>query len=288
MSDIPPGLVGVPAREWMWTWAAADLLNLQAVLPLGSLTRVLSNGWSVARKRDQLASDMLQAGMRWLMFLDTDQTFRLDIVHRLWATSEQTGAGIVAAPVTGRNRQDVRAGTVNAFRLDAGYRAPDPLNLADDADWRKAAEQVRAEEIDRSGEALEVDLVMTGATLFRREVFEAVTGPPWFIASRHVAPGAAEDVNFSYRARDAGVKQVIDPSVRVGHLDLFDFQVEDAAEWSRAYAERQVVGWTASGSCGEPLGCDRSRGGGSNDHPERCAMPEDSSKPQRGVNPKCR
>jgi putative transposase len=181
-------------------------------------------------ERNEIVEAMLRgASWRWLMFLDSDQTFPEDIIHRLWATSEETGAGIAAAPVTGRHRADAFSfGWVNAIHLDPGFEADDPMNLTDDPTWLEHATYVHAREIDRDGEPFEVDLAMTGATLFRQEVFEAVDGPPWFIPSRQESPGGCEDVNFAYRAREAGVKQIVDPRVKVGHVGPIAFGVEDA------------------------------------------------------------
>lgn len=238
--DVPPGLIGLPAGPWMWTQAVESFLRLQFAAPPGSRTMLIGNRWDVARKRNEIVEALLRGQMwRWLLFLDSDQTFPEGIIHRLWETSEETGAGIVAAPVAGRERNAVFSfGWVNAFHLDPGFEADDPMNLADDPTSHDSATQVRADDIDRDGEPFEVDMAMTGATLFRREVFEAVEGPPWFIPSRYRAPGGKEDVNFAYRAREAGVKQVVDPRIQVGHVGPMCFTVEDAQMANRAAEPR--------------------------------------------------
>lgn len=228
--NVPPGLVGVPAREWIWTESVASFFDLQ--LPPSSHVELIPGSLPVPEKRDELARMLLQVHhWRWLLFLDSDQTFPPDVAARLWGTARRTDAGIVAAPVTRRRKESVqRVGTVNAWHLDAppGWEPEDPTRVGDDPKLRDYTRAVHAREIDPDGDPFPVDLVGAGATLIRREVVEALEGPPYFPPSLHVQPGHQEDVNFVFRARRAGFGVVVDPGVRVGHVGPCAFQVEDA------------------------------------------------------------
>lgn len=225
-----PGLVGTPVREQVWAPAFESFLALQ--LPAGSHVQVVPGPRPVPEKRDWIAELLLKVEVwKWLLFLDSDQTFRPDVAERLWATSEATGAGIVAAPVTRRSKRAVRmGGRVNAWRLPDGFEPETPERIGDDPGLRDALEPVYAREIDRDGDPFEVDLVGAGVTLIRRGVLEALDGPPWFPPSRTAQPGLGEDINGVYRARRAGVRVMVDPSVRVGHVGPYAYEVEDGRD----------------------------------------------------------
>lgn len=228
----PPGLIGTPAQEMVWTESFESFLRLRP--PAGSHVQVESGLEPLPEKRDELAELCLEVPRwRWLLFLDSDQTFPCDVAQRLWRTAEETGAGVVAAPVVRRSKwAALVAGGINAWRLPDSFRAEDPANIGDDPNLRDDAEQLYAPEIDRDGEPFDVDLVGAGVTLIRREVLEAVEGPPWFPPSRVEQPGKCEDINFVHRAKLAGFRVVVDPRVRVGHVGPCAYEVEDAARGS--------------------------------------------------------
>lgn len=216
--NAPPGLVGVPTKEWLWVEAVECLVALRP--PAGSSLALRAGGSSVAYKREKLARAVLsRRGFRWLLFLDADMTFPPDVAQRLLAVD----ADIAAAPTTTRAASNLR---LTQARFGGPLPEPvDPLRPTDRDDFPSLP--IDPLRIDPDGAPFPVDLTGMAATLIHRRVFEGLDGP-WFVPNERTRPGIGEDYNFCTRVRQAGFTIKVHPSVEVGHVGARAYGLRDA------------------------------------------------------------
>lgn len=226
-SEHPPGLIAVPAKDWMWTESAISLHHAANAAPEGSEIK-FALGWStIAKKRNKLARYALDEGFEWVLCADADMELPEDAVARLLSVE---GADLVTAACTGRRPVDaVRVAAADVKRRgtpedDLGPCTSDPhLRL----------KTVPAYRMQRASGPFEVDMAGTACLLIRRRVLEALE-EPWFVARED---GTGSDYNFTLRATDAGFRLLMEPSVRPGHLGASPHQLSDARD-----AEQTVPG----------------------------------------------
>jgi GT2 family glycosyltransferase len=219
MSDVPPGLVGVPAVAWMWTPAACAFMELGRALPKGSRIAFEASGCTLAAKRNRLVQKLLdRSDHEWLLFVDSDQTPPPDALERLWAL----GSPLASAVIVSRFGPGDTERKVMVTRMAKRGMPTDPLRPASsDPDIRY--ENATAASVARASRPFKADAAGCGCLLVRRAVFEALEAP-WFAAQED---GCMEDTNFTLRATDAGFRLLVDPMLRVGHLGLKAWTVED-------------------------------------------------------------
>lgn len=218
MSNLPPGLLVVPALELMYSQAAAALMRLSANLPAGSAVYVAAGDGrsTIAAKRNHAASLLLAQppAFEWLCMVDSDMTPPPDAVLRLLEAPE--GVGVSGALYKGRRPP---------FKYEAartlleGWGAVDPLAPTDRPGHKMHF--LSEDEVAGAGRWLDVDAVGFGCVVIRRAVLERLT-PPRFVPSRRTPFDwdTGEDFNFCIRARDAGFGVVVDTHLRAGHLGL--------------------------------------------------------------------
>src|SRR2546427_747747 len=91
----PPGLVAMPALDWMWTQTAVALRGLE--LPPGSALTVLHGATAVAAKRNALVERFLaKPELAWLLFLDADMVFPSHTIRRLLNSNVDVVSGFFA------------------------------------------------------------------------------------------------------------------------------------------------------------------------------------------------
>jgi hypothetical protein len=180
-----PGLIAVPAREWLWTESAIAIYNLER--PRGSLVMWQPGGATLDLKRNTLVQEFLaRPELQWCFFCDTDMTPPPDTISRLLATD----LDIVGAACCGR---------VPPFPSEWG--TIDPVTG-------------RGKSGGMSGELEEVEWVGAGALLIRRNVLERMASP-WFVE----IPGwANNDVGFCRGARATGFRIFVDQRIVVGQI----------------------------------------------------------------------
>lgn len=124
----------------------------------------------------------------WLLFLDSDMEFGPDIFSRLVKHADQ---------------KTIVGGLYMSFNRHNRDSAPmmSDMNLGLIRQWKK-------------GELLEVGACATGAMLIHRKVFEAVP-KPWFGYEND--PPRGEDFFFCVKARQHGIRVVVDTSTVLGH-----------------------------------------------------------------------
>lgn len=203
VEDFPPGIVGVPVEDWMWSDAAWALQQL--ALPPRSRHIWSRGGSTIASKRNHIVGRFLEdPDAEWLLFVDSDQTPPRVAALQLLSVGE----GIVSGLIFGR---------VPPHLPCCGHT---------DADGRASPLQKIS---PRTTPIVEVDWVGAGCILIRRRVLEALE-EPYF---EHTEPGAGEDTYFCRKAREAGFNLYVDTRLDVGHIGSTAVDADYARTWYR-------------------------------------------------------
>lgn len=137
-----------------------------------------------------------------ILFMDTDQTYPVDAIAKMLSLAD-AGHPIV--------------GTV-VYRRYPDY---DPLcfRFGDGGLLKVPDKEIFSDEV------IEVDATGAGCILFDMEVFKNVP-EPWFfdINKRLGKKGPGEDIGFCMKCRQAGYPIVVDTSIKIGHLTLFEIE----------------------------------------------------------------
>lgn len=185
----PPGMVAMPALDWMYTGVARCLRELE--VPPGSQVFVGSGSTAVVEKRNTLVAKFLEARpkLAWLLFLDADTLFPPGTVRHLLKWEKDVVSGVY---VYKDQRYDYRP------VADAGRDVP--------------RNEMRG--------LIEVQSVGAGCLMIRRRVVEELVARPWFEANLE---DVGEDVAFCRKVREAGGKVWLDAEFVVGHIGPFAF-----------------------------------------------------------------
>lgn len=161
----------------------------------------------VTRARNEMAAWYLKTRFDCHLWIDADIEFSVEDVGKLWNLC-QNGADIAVASYS--------------------MKLPDkPLSA-----W-KGGKLVRIEDCPK--EPFEVDYAGTGFFMVTRRVYERLSkttktyeGPDGRVAAFFMTPVhddgfESEDYHFCRRAREAGFKITMDPSIRLGHIGQFRY-----------------------------------------------------------------
>lgn len=152
---------------------------------------------NIATIRNHLVRQAMEADCTHLLMMDTDQTYPIDLIVRLFSHKKKV---------------------VHA-KVHRGYEPFDPIlmrgnkddgyTLIDDKEWA-------------DGGLVEVDAIGSGCVLYDMDVFLDVEFP-WFEnlpAKNDTRTG--EDIGLCHKIRAAGYKIYVDCDVDVGHLKLLE------------------------------------------------------------------
>lgn len=167
----------------------------------------------VSRARNLLVKDLLESDCTDLLFIDADINFEPDSILRLMAWASDPKKGIVA-------------GVPRTRKTDKVYIAT--LDQDEDGVTINGAGLVRAKR------------VATAFMMVRREVFETLVNnhPEWnyhdvntnrqlnAVFDFQVTPEGymGEDFLFCDRAREAGFEVWIDPTIKLGHMGVQEYE----------------------------------------------------------------
>jgi len=146
---------------------------------------------SLADARNSLIEQAQEEGAKYLLMLDTDQTYPADTLEKMLS-----------------HRVDICG-----VRVHRRWMPFDPIFLRGDIG---SYENVSDEEA-YSGDLIEIDATGTGCLLFNMEVFDKVEYP-WFKFGKKDGKPIGEDIYFCSKARAAGLRIFVDTSIEVGHL----------------------------------------------------------------------
>ncbi len=187
LADFPPGLVAIPATDWMWTDSANAFVFLTSGLPPGSALRFGRQSSSPAWNRNTLTEDFLRDapahGWEWILFVDSDMVVPPVAMVRLLSHN----VDVVGALYFSRREPLV----------------PEFARFADDPRWLPEDSPLKS-----------VQWVGAGCLLVRRRVFEEMPYPWW----EHPNPGEGEDILFSKKVRALGIPVHCDIAFSVGHV----------------------------------------------------------------------
>ncbi len=179
-------LIGIPLAGPMIYWrAVASWLELDRPFPTDLS---VFQGALIDRARNHLVDQMLQHPLRptHLFFLDSDIVPAADTLTRLLA-----------------HRQPIVSGL---------YRKRTPPHEVMAITHPPTPSLTLREGVQR------VDFVGAGCLLIERRVFEKIR-PPWFAGEWRGKNHLSEDFYFCEKARKAGFKIWLDPSVRPLHIE---------------------------------------------------------------------
>jgi len=176
----------------------------------------------VSRARNLIAEDFLQSDCTDLMFIDSDINFNADDIFRLMAWLDNPKYGIVAGIPVARKKGQVFISTLDSDE--------------DGSIYMNAFGLVRAKR------------VATAFMLIKREVFEKLNAnhPEWnyiddrswegniksFFDFESTPEGyIGEDYVFCDRVRNEGYEVWIDPTIKLGHMGIHEFEGSFGEDW---------------------------------------------------------
>lgn len=185
-ADFPPGLVAIPAMDWMYTDCANAFVFLPQGFPPGSALRFGREMANPAWNRNKLTEDFLRDapshGWEWILYIDSDMLPPPVTVVRLLSHD----VDVVGALYYSRREPFI----------------PEFSRFADEPRW-EGKKEIRS-----------VDWVGAGCLLVARTVLERMPYP-WF---EHPNPGEGEDILFSRKVRALGIPVHVDIALSVGHV----------------------------------------------------------------------
>lgn len=167
--------------------------------------------------RDSAVALARQEGHSHILFLDGDMVWPTDLLQRILAHHDK---GIVGglyclkqapySPVALRDHHRKDGSQVDQFHFTLEYET----------------------------DLVEVDVLGMGCTLVPTAVFDAIGERPWFEYKNDDAgwPRVTEDVPFCLKAKAAGYKVYLDPTIKCGHVTS---QVIDE-RWHKRYQASQA------------------------------------------------
>ncbi len=183
-------------------------MELKEVLHHTGLIHEWNIGWNeslITRARNEMTAEFLKTDYSHMMWLDADIEFTAEHVAALWNLQADIAVGVYA--MKKRDKQ---------------------WNAA----WKDGA---LVKDLDQFPGPIEVDYAGTGFMLINRRVIEALAvtaesyeGPNGRVPALYMTPVhndgfESEDYHFCRKAREAGFKVMMDPSVRLGHLGQYRY-----------------------------------------------------------------
>ncbi len=213
-----------------WPWVPREFFTtvLSMVMPANSRDmrrcgvdsyRVLvDKSFPLDLSRNRLVAKALELGATHVLFLDADMTFPAGLLQKLL----ENDADICGALYF--KRTPPFAPTPSHFGAGGDPQMLSPVTLPDEPG------------------IVECDVVGMGATLIRREVFEALE-KPWFYYEPYRPTGemiVTEDVPFCRNAKNAGFEIVCDTRITCGHLRWDTVGPEHWRAWRNAMNREEV------------------------------------------------
>lgn len=193
-----PGMIAVPAVEWMYTAAAAALIQLER--PAGTEV-VFATGPSVLtlKRAHLLLAFLHRPHLQWMLWCDSDMAPASDALMRLLSHELPIVGGYYPT------RTPPYRSVTHGFYHDEG-----------------ATYQNRAPCLEAGADGPGVRPVSStglGFLLTRREPIERLRAPFFAWSDQLIAPGAGEDNRFCQDLRHGGRFAVhVDFTLEIGHL----------------------------------------------------------------------
>jgi hypothetical protein len=216
LKDLPPGMVAIPAVDWMWTDSAVAFIQLTRGMPPRSLLLVGRQCSSITWNRNDLTEDFLgDRSFEWILYLDSDMVPPVATIARL--LSHQVD--VVGALYYARQRP---------FMTEFS-----PLPEEHETFLDKPFQGLR-----------EVEWVGAGCLLVRRHVLDRIPFPWW----ESPVPGRDEDVLFCKKLRQLGFKIWLDCDLVIGHMTAQPIDRTNAQLFHHTDHGREMLSRTTTGS----------------------------------------
>lgn len=193
------GLIGIPHTG---QFPAAFVEHFFQLRGLGQLAQYALMGQAqIFSAREVFANKVVKEGYDWLLFVDSDMIVPHDLLEK-WTPKIQA-RGIIAAPCFKRFPPH------DPCFYETAKMEPNGMHSTVFKAWPKE-------------KLFEAGAVGAACMMISRETLQKITVPrfyPW--------PTAGEDITFCVKAREAGCKIWIDPTVRVGHIAANPIYEED-------------------------------------------------------------
>jgi Anp1 len=181
-----------PVRDFVlagFTYDLAQLLRVER-----DVVFTISHGTYISNQRNLLAKTAMAHGASHVLFIDSDMRFPPDTLQQLL----RRGLDIVGANCSQRMKKEFTARARGCFISSVG--------------------KTGIEKVDTLG---------MGVTLIKREVFEKLP-EPWFFMQSDGTKDIGEDVNFCLLAGKHGIKIHIDHdlSQQVRHAGIVEFGMD--------------------------------------------------------------
>lgn len=175
-----------------------------------SLAISMQNGVRTDRNRNVILQKFLDSDYEWILWLDTDMAYPMDMLHRYLQQDKK----VIGCLYFKRNEPHwpIAYGTNESENDDLFPYSPlNPLTFDPDKLW-------------------EVEAIGAGGLFMHRSVFEELDNP-WFkydpyyhipkdVRKEHGLRGLSHDLEMCERIRDKGIQIFCDPKVRADHIDM--------------------------------------------------------------------
>jgi len=230
-------MIGIPSYDFKVTtkWAISFAHFCVEASKHGITTQIANiSGCSVvSRARNLIAYDFLESDCTDLMFIDSDINFAAEDIFRLMAWNTDPKKGIVAGIPVARKKGKVFISTLETDEDD---------NIL----------------MNHMG-LVKAKRVATAFMLIRREVFEKLkeAHPEWQYKDEREQDGPSisffdfkstpegyvgEDFLFCDRAREQGFEVWIDPTIKLGHMGVNEFEGSFGEDWLYPLIREQQSG----------------------------------------------
>lgn len=172
----------------------------------------------------KLAKNFLAGECDSVLFIDDDQVFSGDTLHRMRENIDNWDYDAVSALIVRRNPD--KPTPVVMLLMD---KEGEPEDLTGDSFY--AVPQVEL------GKVIEVDAVGLGFTLIKRHVLETMLNEKWgadytYQELFQYGPGReSDDIPFSRRCRELGFRMAVDTSIEVGHVAAVTLGYDYFMKW---------------------------------------------------------
>jgi GT2 family glycosyltransferase len=203
-------LIAIPCMDQVPAHFAQSLAMLRKV---GDCAVAFQVGSLVYTSRNNLSIQALNMNAEYILWLDSDMVFQPDLLERMFKVMEE-------------NKLDFLSGLY--FRRAKPFTPVifDKLEMREDGCHWHNMESVPTE-------LTEIEGCGFGVVLMKSEIIANVFGSQGDLFTPLM--GVGEDLSFCWRARQAGYKLYLDPSISLGHVGNFVFN----EEFYRSYSEAQ-------------------------------------------------
>lgn len=203
-------LIAIPCMDQVPAHFAQSLAMLRKV---GDCAVAFQVGSLVYTSRNNLSIQALNMNAEYILWLDSDMVFQPDLLERMFKVMEE-------------NKLDFLSGLYFRRAIPFSPVIFDKLEMREDGCHWHNAETVPTE-------LTEIEGCGFGCVLMKTEIIANVFGSQGDLFTPLF--GVGEDLSFCWRARQAGYKLYLDPSISLGHVGNFVFN----EEFYRSYSEAQ-------------------------------------------------